>query len=118
MVILASAFEARADWALAVGQNGPKQWAFGSSWNKDITGLARKKAMASCDKHGPNCKIVLDGSGGCVALAVGNDDNAYYAQQAPTRIEAADSALKACVKNSHGDCEIRHSFCESQPSEE
>ena len=103
---------ARADWALAVGQDGSKRWNYGSSWNQTETSAARRKALANCEVHGPNCKVVLDGASGCVALAVGVDDNAWHAKQSATRREAAKSALDECVKSSSGDCEVKHTFCE------
>ena len=103
---------AKADWALAFSQDGGKHWGYGSSWNKSDTAEARRKALAGCAPHGPNCKIVLDGTGGCVALAVGIGDNGWQARQAETRLEAARLALQQCVKSSSGDCEIKHTFCE------
>jgi len=108
----ATTASARADWALAVGQDGSKHWAYGSSWNQDETVVARRKALANCEARGSNCKVVLDGASGCVALAVGIDDNAWHAKQSKTRREAAQTALDACVKVSSGDCEVKHSFCD------
>ena len=103
---------ADADWALAVSQQGAKHWAYGSSWNDNDVQTARRRALANCDGHGPNCKVVLDGSGGCVALAVGLSDNAWHANSARSRRIAAQTALTECVKSSAGDCEVRNSFCE------
>jgi len=109
---------ARADWALAFSQNGDKHWGFGSSWNQDSVAAARRKALAGCAPHGESCRVVLDGSGGCVALAVGIDDNAWQARQNLVRRRAGQAALEACVKASSGDCEIRHSFCEGLTAKE
>ncbi len=103
---------ARANWALSVGQDGSKHWAYGSSWNQQETAVARRKALSNCQSRGQNCKVVLDGVGGCVALAVGIADNAWHAKQSKTRLAAAQAALDECVKASSGDCEVKHSFCE------
>jgi hypothetical protein len=113
----ASVSPAQAAWALAVSQEGATHWGYGSSWNKEGLPEARRRALASCEPHGANCKIVLDGAGGCVALAVGTSDNSWNARQATTRLEAAHLALDQCVKSSLGDCEIKHSFCEAVPEE-
>lgn len=109
-----SSAPASAEWALAFGKSAPNHWSFGSSWNKDSTKAARQTALERCDLHGPNCKIILEGAGACVALAVGITDNVSHASIGPTRLSAAQTALTACAANSVGDCEIRHSFCENE----
>jgi hypothetical protein len=103
---------ARADWALAVGQTGSKAWAFGSSVSADDRGEARKNALSHCRDKGDNCRVVLDGVGGCFALAVGTADNAWAAQQKRTRMLAASAALAECLRSSPGDCEIKKTYCE------
>ena len=110
--LCAATTPSKADWALAFSQDGGKHWGYGSSWNRDGLAEARRKALGSCAAHGSNCKIVLDGIGGCVALAVGIGHNGWQARQAQTRLEAARLALQQCVKSSSGDCEIKHTFCE------
>ncbi len=115
--IFAAPGVARADWALALSQDGRTHWGYGSSWNQDTIATARRKALTGCAPHGENCKIVLDGAGGCVALAVGLNDNAWHARQAKDRREAAQAALDQCVKDSSGDCEVKHSFCDAEPAE-
>ena len=103
---------AHAGWALAVSQDGDKHWSYGSSWNAEDLASAKRRALSNCETRGMNCKIVLDGTDGCVALAVGINDNAWHASQAQSRLGAAQTALAECVKQSAGDCEIRHSFCD------
>ncbi len=103
---------ARADWAVAFGQTGEKAWAFGTSVKQDDKAAARKTALSRCRDKGSNCKIIFDGEGGCVALAVGLIDNAWAVEQRDTRLEAATVALKECVSEADGDCEVKKTFCE------
>ncbi len=103
---------AQADWAVAFGQTGEKGWAFGTSVKPDDKAAARKTALSHCRDMGSNCKIILDGEGGCVALAVGLVDNAWAVEQRDTRLAAAKFALKECVSEADGDCEIKKTFCE------
>lgn len=108
----AMTISARADWAVAFGQTGEKAWAFGTSVKPDDKAAARKAALSHCRDKGSNCKIILDGEGGCVALAVGLIDNAWAVEQRDTRLEAAKVALKECVSEADGDCEVKKTFCE------
>lgn len=108
----AGSTSAHADWALAVGQTGAKAWAFGSSVVADDRAEARKNALSHCRDNGANCRVVLDGVGGCFALAVGTADNAWAAQQKRTRMLAASAAMAECLRSSPGDCEIKKTYCE------
>jgi hypothetical protein len=103
---------AHADWAVAFGQTGEKAWAFGTSVKPDDKAAARKTALSQCRDKGSNCKVILDGEGGCVALAVGLIDNAWAVEQRDTRLEAARIALKECVIEADGDCEVKKTFCD------
>lgn len=110
-LVAASGGSAQADWAVAFGQTGEKAWAFGTSIKTDKA-AARKAALARCRDKGSNCKIILDGEGGCVALAVGLVDNAWAVEQRDTRLEAGTVALKECVSEADGDCEVKRTFCD------
>lgn len=103
---------ARADWAIAFSQTGEKGWAFGTSVKPNDKAAARKAALANCRSKGSGCKIISDGEGDCVALAVGLTDNAWAVEPRETRLEAGKRALKECASVSDGDCEVKKTFCD------
>ncbi|MDR3494023.1 MAG: DUF4189 domain-containing protein [Ancalomicrobiaceae bacterium] len=104
---------AHADWAIAIGRTGSEHWASGTAWNYSSASQARRKALANCRSQGPNCEIIAQDSGQCVALAFGKKDNAYAWAQRDTKSEARRAARQACEdKYSNGDCEISETFCD------
>ena len=113
MVAQAGVSVAHADWAIAVGQSTKSSaYVWGDAWNYTDAADARKKALANCRSNGPNCKIVGEGAGQCVALAFGVDDNAWGWAQEPNKRAAAKSALRQCAGQSAGECEVKEAFCE------
>ena len=104
---------AHADWAIAIGRSGSEHWASGTAWNYSNASDARRKALANCRTQGPNCEIIAQDSGQCVALAFGVDDNAYAWAQRETKRQASRAAIDACEsKYSNGSCKVSETFCD------
>ncbi len=82
-----------------------------AGWSYDYRDAAEadRVALASCAKHGDDCKTVLSFSNGCAAVAAGG--GAYGTGEGGTRGEAQSAALSACVGVGGKDCEIRAWSC-------
>ena len=112
-IVLTGILPASADFAVAIHQTGKDAYSWGTAWNYSTLADARKHALSNCKSEtGKPCKVVSEGSGGCLALSFGINDNAYGWAKAQSKRQAAQNSLNECVKYSKSDCEVKDAFCE------
>ena len=77
-------------------------WAYGKTDERD----AKLLALSGCREHGNSCKIVVQFSDSCAAVAA-NEKKRFKTGLGATRDEAQANAMSACG----GDCEIKVWSC-------
>lgn len=82
----------------------------GTSANKLSESEAKAAALRQCALSGAkDCKIDLVYRNQCAAITT--TPNRSYFQSAPTEQEAAEMAMKSCVKGNSGECKVLYSEC-------
>lgn len=89
---------------------GTDHGAEGISWNKGTQAEADQAALATCVKHGNNCKLVYRFQDTCAALAVAAGAQHYEAATGNTEKNAEANATVACRHN-WGRCLADLSAC-------
>jgi hypothetical protein len=89
---------------------GTDHAAEGISWNKGTQAEADQAALASCSKHGNNCKIVYRFWNTCAALAVAMGSQHYEGATGDTEKNAVANATAVCQHN-WGKCLTNLSTC-------
>jgi predicted secreted Zn-dependent protease len=93
--------------AIAYGPGGRvSSWDYGA----ETPGEADREALSSCAKMASDCRIVVDFSNGCAALALGRESQ-FGVARAGSRDQAVAGALAACQRGSGGECKIAASPC-------
>ena len=77
-------------------------WSYGKTDERD----AKLLALSGCHEHGTSCKIVVQFSDSCAAVAA-NEKKRFKTGQGASRDEAQAKAMAACG----GDCEIKVWSC-------
>jgi len=90
---------------------GAQSTANGYAFGKGNAGDADRTAMANCQRHGNDCKIVASFSNSCVVVAAVESEGRFATGQAGTRDQAQANAMKACQANGSGKCEIETWTC-------
>ena len=93
--------------AIAYGQ---QSGAFGYAFNQDTISRADHVAMSNCAQHGDDCKIVVQLTHACGAVAAGSNGT-WAAEQGASKDEAQRNALASCAVNAGGACEIQAWTC-------
>jgi len=70
---------------------------------------ARQNALDACNAVFSNCKTVITGSEGCVAIATSGKKTGVAKAGSQSRADAA--ALKACDALGSGPCRVETQFC-------
>jgi hypothetical protein len=101
---------AKAAGALAVGRCG----AFGQAFDYVSIGQARAQALSQC--RSSDCRVVVDLTKACAALAVDIIDpcKANGWGRSPQLANAQNGALRACYKGGGTDCVIRTFMCDAK----
>jgi hypothetical protein len=89
---------------------GTDHGAEGISWNKGTQAEADQTALATCGKHGNNCKIVYRFRETCAALAVATGGQHYESATGGTEKSAEANATAVCQHN-WGKCLTNLSAC-------
>lgn len=89
---------------------GTDHAAEGISWNKGTQAEADQVALATCGKHGNNCKIVYRFRDTCAALAVAMGSQHYEGATGDTEKTAEANATAVCQRN-WGKCLTNLSAC-------
>jgi hypothetical protein len=103
---------ARAEWAVAFGQNDGGHWGEGSSWNANERVRATNSALANCAQEIDSCKIISQGTNGCVALAVQNGGNGWSITRRTSLGAAISASMVNCVDRNPLGCSIKAQFCD------
>ena len=90
---------------------GPKTTANGYSYSKSNMADAVHTAMANCQQHGGDCKIVVTFSSGCAAVAAVESKGAYSAGQGNSRAQSQSKAMSACTSAHGSGCQIEAWTC-------
>ena len=89
---------------------GSDHGAEGISWNKGTQAEADRAALATCGKHGNNCRVVYRFRDTCAALAVAAGGQRYEAATGGSEKSAEVNATSACQRN-WGRCVADLSAC-------
>jgi hypothetical protein len=90
---------------------GPKSTADGYSYSKDNMADAVHTAMANCQLHGGDCKIVVTFSSGCAAVAAVESKNAFSVGQGAGKAQSQSKAMSACTTAYGSGCQIEAWTC-------
>lgn len=92
--------------AWAVAQSGHEQ----PYWQRfRLPDMAHDDAMSACSAHYPNCRVVVSGNSGCVAIATTGSQ--WGVAWAGSQARADDAAMRICDGLNAGSCTIEHQFC-------
>jgi Domain of unknown function (DUF4189) len=80
---------------------GEESQAYGYAFNQASPAKANKVALSNCAKHGGDCKIVIQLTHACGAVAAGSS-NVWAAEQGASQDEAQRNALASCAVNAAG----------------
>jgi hypothetical protein len=115
LFIVTSAVRADAEGAYAVGQNG-EHWAEGSATDRPDAESARSAALTACQKDpsvGSSCKVMVNVSRQCLAVAQSSEDVRRWSLHIDPDIQVAkQEALQSCQKGIQAACTIRTAFCD------
>jgi len=104
-LILTSGLQhAQADWAVAQSNHDQP-----FSQRYRTPEMAQADAMAACEQRYQNCRIVISGDSGCIAIATTGDQWGVAKAGSQPRADAA--ALGICEGLNAGACKIEHNFC-------
>lgn len=92
---------------------GPGRRAYSWVYGAETPAQAEQEALSSCAKMASDCRVVVDFSNGCGALALGAE-GAFGAAQGARKDQAAAGALAACRRDTGGDCKLATSACATQ----
>ncbi len=90
---------------------GAQSTANGHAFGKGNAGDADRTAMANCQQHDNDCKVVASFSNRCVAVAAVESKGRFATGQATTRDLAQANALSACKAQIGGTCNIEVWTC-------
>lgn len=91
---------------------GPDSQAFGYSYDSPDTDSASSVAMTNCKKHGDDCRLVLNFSNSCGAVAAVDNSGGFDIGQGATKDQAQFNAVAACKKRGGGDnCQVQVWSC-------
>jgi hypothetical protein len=90
---------------------GAQSTASGYAFNEGNAGDADRSALANCQQHGNDCKIVASFSNTCAAVAAVESEGRFSTGQAGTKDQAQANAMKACQAQGGGTCEIETWTC-------
>ena len=90
---------------------GPKNTADGYSYSKGNMEDAVHTAMANCQQHGGDCKIVVTFSSGCAAVAAVESKGVYSVGQGSSRAQSQSKAMSACTSTHGSGCQIEAWTC-------
>jgi Domain of unknown function (DUF4189) len=107
-----SSTTAHAEWALAVSQTSDGAWAQGNGFNYDDRDVATNTALSACEPHGSYCKIIAEGTNGCVAFSVAFEGNGYTWAKRSSLGAALTAAMVGCTKSNPTGCQIQAQFCD------
>ena len=103
-LMIAASQPALAAWAVAQSNNDQPY-----SQRFRLESVAREVTMDECSQHYPNCRIVVSGGSGCVAIATTGSQ--WGVAKAGSRSRAHDAALGVCEGLNAGACKIEYEFC-------
>lgn len=103
-LMIAASQPALAAWAVAQSNNDQPY-----SQRFRLESVAREVTMDACSQHHPNCRIVVSGGSGCVAIATTGSQ--WGVAKAGSRSRAHDAALGVCEGLNAGACQIEYEFC-------
>lgn len=90
---------------------GAQSTANGYAFGKGNAGDADRTALANCQQHGNDCKVVASFSNRCVAVAAVKYTGRFATGQAATRDQAQANAMSACKAQIGGTCVIEVWTC-------
>jgi len=110
VLMVATVSTSKAAGALAVGRCG----AFGQAFDYVNIGQARAQALSQC--RSSDCRVVVDLTKACAALAVDIVDpcKANGWGRSARLAGAQNGALRACYKDGGTDCVIRTFMCDAR----
>lgn len=71
--------------------------------------MAQDDALAACKQRYQNCRVVISGDSGCVAIAT--TDSQWGVAKAGSQPRADAAAMAICEGLNAGACKIEHQFC-------
>jgi hypothetical protein len=89
---------------------GEESQAYGYAFNQASPAKANDVALSNCARHGGDCKIVIQLTHACGAVAAGSNGK-WAAEEGGSQDEAQRSALASCATNAGGTCEIQAWTC-------
>ena len=90
---------------------GAKSTANGFAYEKSSAAEAARSALGYCGEHGKDCKVVINFSNACAAVASVRAKSRFVAAQGRDRTLAQNNALKACQSQIGGACKIEVWSC-------
>ena len=91
---------------------GAGSQAYGYSYQSPSDDDASRIAMTNCKKHGDDCKLVLNFSNSCGAVAAVANSGKFSVGQGATRGQAEFFAMDNCKKDGGGDdCAVQVWSC-------
>ena len=90
---------------------GARSTANGYAFGKSNMADAVHTAMANCQAHGGDCKIVASFSNSCAAVAAVESKNVFSVGQGKTRAQSQSSAMAVCTSAHGKGCEIEAWTC-------
>lgn len=104
LMLIAALQPAQAAWAVAQSDNGQP-----FSQRFRLPDEAHANAMDACKQRYQNCRVVISGNSGCVAIATTGSQWGVAKGGSQPRADAA--ALAICEGLNAGACRIEHQFC-------
>jgi hypothetical protein len=90
---------------------GARSTANGYAFDKNNMADAIHTAMANCQVHGDDCKIVASFSNSCAAVAAVESKGVYSVAEGKTKAQSQSGALKVCTRAHGKGCEIEVWTC-------
>ena len=91
---------------------GAGSQAFGYSYESPNDNDASRIAMSNCKKHGDDCKLVLNFSNSCGAVAAVGNSGSFSIGQGANKEQAQFNAVANCKKDGGGDgCQVQVWSC-------
>ena len=106
---------ARADYAVAFGDNGSGEWSLGWSIDQPTKTQADVAALAKCnsDSRSPGmCKVIFSGRGTCFAFALSRTTPIFWAYAYRKTAAEADQKAQSSCNDKRNDCSVILSKCE------
>src|ERR1041384_5873989 len=87
---------------------GASSRAFGYSFDSPDSDAASSLAMSNCRKNGDDCRVVLNFSNSCAAVAAPGDGDSFAIGQGANKEQAQFNAVANCRKKGGGDsCDVQ-----------